>query len=816
MVEINGKQLCENCFEGCNTPFCTHCGYKAGMCDPTMLAPGSVLLGKYIVGRIMGKGGFGVTYLAYDVTANRKVAIKEFFPYGVALRTSGTTTVSVASMENADAFKLGAEKFYNEAKLVAKFNGNPNIVGVYEFFYENDTVYFAMEYLQGQTLKEYIQQNGTLKPGQAVLVAQSVANALMAAHSSNVLHRDISPDNIIICDNGDVKLIDFGAARQVVAEHSQSFSVILKPGFAPLEQYQKKGNQGPWTDIYSLGATIYYALTEDIPEDPMSRMDDDEEFSSNKYNVDPELWNVIAKATQLKIDDRYGDVFRLKNDLNALSITPEPLVEVTASEQKMPEFNTAVPYGMTQNAAPQTASQPVAVGAPVQQAPVQQAPIQQAPVQQVPTTAYGQPVPPPPVPPKKSKGKTVGIIAGVAAAAAAAIIIPISVNGSDKSDTSSTPAVTSTPTVTSKPTTTTSTPAANNGVEKVTNKEYTYTFSDGTTEKITYTGDWVKNAPNGNGYGVFGDGTYDGKWENGKENGQGKMTFTSGNTYDGWFKDGKYDGQGTFTWANGDKYVGGFKDSKKNGHGIDTWSTDNGYAVFEGEYKNDLANGQCKRTNYDQNNKVTSIYEGMYIDGDLNGQGKYTYYKDGYKYQYYEGEFADSKWNGKGKLTVYDANGNVTATYTGEFKDGKYVGPVTETVTNQRYGNGTYTGEWANNAPNGQGTAVYDDGNKYVGEFKDGKRDGQGTYTWADGSKYVGEFKDGKFDGQGTFTWVNGDVFEGEYKDGKQNGHGKYTWASGGYREGEWKDGKLEGQVTYYDKNGKKTIETWKNGEKVS
>lgn len=349
MVEINGKHFCENCFEETTSSVCAHCGYdpSAAVNDPTMLAPGSILLGKYIVGKVIGKGGFGVTYLAYDASAGRKAAIKEFFPYGVALRAAGTSTVTVSSMDNANAFKLGAEKFYDEAKLVSRFNGNPNIVGVYEFFYENDTVYFAMEYLQGHTLKEHINTNGTISVPQALFIAQNVANALMAAHSSSVLHRDISPDNIILCDNGDVKLIDFGAARQVVAEHSQSFSVILKPGFAPLEQYQKKGKQGPWTDIYSLGATLYFALTGDIPEDPMTRLDDDTEFSSNRFGINSEMWDIIYKAAMLRTEDRYSDIFEMKNALGKVSFQPEPITVPKINAETKPEFRTALPYGMT-------------------------------------------------------------------------------------------------------------------------------------------------------------------------------------------------------------------------------------------------------------------------------------------------------------------------------------------------------------------------------------------------------------------------------------------------------------------------------------
>ena len=494
MVESNGRFLCENCFEEMNPAavFCTRCGYNPNvvMSDPTMLKPGSILLGKYVVGKTMGKGGFGITYLAYDVTANRKVAIKEFFPYGVALRAAGSSTVSVASMDNADAFKNGAEKFYSEAKLVSKFNGNPNIVGVYEFFYENDTVYFAMEYLKGHTLKEHIDEHGTLKPAQALYIAQGIANALMAAHSSNILHRDISPDNIIVCDNGEIKLIDFGAARQVVAEHSQSFSVILKPGFAPLEQYQKKGKQGPWTDIYSLGATIYYALTQDIPDDPMSRMSDDEEYSSNMYNIDPGLWKIISRATQLNIEDRYGDIFQLKSDLSALTIEAEPLVVPPAGTgaEKMPEFKTAMPFGMTQTGGQQAqpVPQPVGVGAPVQ--PMQQAAVQEA----VPAEK------------KSANKKAIAIaISGAAVAAAAAIIIPISVNSAKNSANGSKPSYTdSMPTGTGSHT---SKPSINNSSPEIDLISVEDMYLD---EGYRYTGTWANGKPQGFGSVIYSDDEY--------------------------------------------------------------------------------------------------------------------------------------------------------------------------------------------------------------------------------------------------------------------------------------------------------------------
>ncbi|MDE7304031.1 MAG: serine/threonine protein kinase [Oscillospiraceae bacterium] len=328
MIRIKGRTVCENCFEKTESSKCPCCGYDAenSANDPTMLAPGSILFKKYIVGGIIGKGGFGITYLAYDTKANKKVAVKEYFPYSIAHRSAGSTVVSVTSENNKETFELGAEKFYEEAQLVSKFNGNPNIVEVYEFFYENDTVYLAMEYLQGCTLKEYIRDHGVISAPQALYIANGVSNALAEAHGASVLHRDISPDNIVLCSSGDVKLIDFGAARQVIAEYSQSFSVILKHGFAPLEQYNSKGNQGPWTDIYSLGATLYYALTGDVPEDSMIRFDNDDTFKENRFGIEPGLWTVISKATDMKAENRYKDAHEMQADLNKIELKPEPIV----------------------------------------------------------------------------------------------------------------------------------------------------------------------------------------------------------------------------------------------------------------------------------------------------------------------------------------------------------------------------------------------------------------------------------------------------------------------------------------------------------
>lgn len=328
MIEINGKKLCECCLSEIESEPCRFCGFeKAGAREEVgVLAAGSVLLGKYIVGKVIGKGGFGITYLAYDIKNEKKVAIKEYYPSALAARGGDGCTVVMTDSEEAAVFKNGIEKFYEEASLVSRFNGNPAIVSVYEFFYENDTAYFVMELLDGCTLKSYIAKYGVLSPEEALFIADNVSGALIIAHSINVLHRDISPDNIMICRDGNIKLIDFGAARQVLADNPKSMSVILKQGFAPLEQYQKRGKQGPWTDIYSFGATLYYALTQDCLDDPMTRMDDDAEFLSNKYDIEGQLWKIIEHSLELRIADRYQDAFELRNALRKINYAPKPIV----------------------------------------------------------------------------------------------------------------------------------------------------------------------------------------------------------------------------------------------------------------------------------------------------------------------------------------------------------------------------------------------------------------------------------------------------------------------------------------------------------
>ena len=263
---------------------CPYCGYREGTppLAPHYLRPGTVLAGKYLVGRGLGHGGFGTTYIARDQVLGIKLAIKEYLPQDCASRAPGSNMVVPFSGDGAKRFADGLESFLQEARTLARFDGSPNIVGVRDFFTENGTAYLVMNYLEGITLKQYlVRSGGKPVPFEKMLgILLPVMDALRTVHAAGLLHRDVSPDNIFLTTSGQVTLIDFGAARQsmnlnVQNVQQQSVSVILKPGYAPEEQYRSHGRQGPWTDIYALGATMYRTLTGRIPPEALDRLENE-------------------------------------------------------------------------------------------------------------------------------------------------------------------------------------------------------------------------------------------------------------------------------------------------------------------------------------------------------------------------------------------------------------------------------------------------------------------------------------------------------------------------------------------------------------
>lgn len=318
---MNGHSTCPGCFQEKDSAevICSHCGYAAGRdSEPTVsLLPGTRLASRYILGSQLGQGGFGITYLAYDEAEQRRVAIKEYFPDGLVTRTPGERAVRVYSAEVSGSFEAGVDKFQEEARTMSLFKGNPNIIGIYDQFKENGTAYFVMEYVEGQNLKQHLKQvGGTMTVGETLKLLLPVFDALEELHQHGILHRDISPDNIFITSGGVVKLLDFGAARQIAGE--KSLSVILKPGFAPEEQYRRKGVQGPWTDIYALGATMYFMLSGQLLPDALDRLIDGDEtqrLTGLGVAIGLKVESVIMKAIAPKAENRYQTIRDFKNAL---------------------------------------------------------------------------------------------------------------------------------------------------------------------------------------------------------------------------------------------------------------------------------------------------------------------------------------------------------------------------------------------------------------------------------------------------------------------------------------------------------------------
>lgn len=287
------------------------------------LAAGTALADRYVTGKVIGCGGFGITYLAYDTVQERKVAVKEYYPKGVAVRCLDGVTIEPLSSLHMPDFKIGRERFGNESEILSRLCGSTDVIKVYDVFEQNGTVYYAMEYVNGITFREYTQSYGKISEGQALYAAVKIASAFSYIHRKNIIHRDLAPNNIMIDSDGSVKLVDFGNARPFSYDGGNSMTVALKPGYAPLEQYQHYGKHGPWTDIYSLGAVLYYGLTMNDPCDPMTRFNDDSEFQGHLSRMDKKLSAVINKMTALNISGRYAESGELLSDLNNISIEPQ-------------------------------------------------------------------------------------------------------------------------------------------------------------------------------------------------------------------------------------------------------------------------------------------------------------------------------------------------------------------------------------------------------------------------------------------------------------------------------------------------------------
>lgn len=295
------------------------------------------LIGRYVIQKVLGQGGFGITYLGIDKLYGNKVAIKEYYPQKIAMRKAQyEDVVTVTSIEEKNNYNKGKKRFLDEAQVMARFNKNEGIVKILDFFEANNTAYIVMEYLEGITLKQYLGKYGVIQFRNLIEMMLPLLEALIEIHSQGLIHRDISPDNIMVQHNGKLKLMDFGAARDYTESGNKSLTVILKPGYAPPEQYQTHGVQGPWTDIYALCATIYKCLTGITPPDAIARVMDDKFKEPDQLDgkLSPDIKKILWKGMNIFPEERYQDIVEFGEDVCDALFIPEENKKLDLDNEK--------------------------------------------------------------------------------------------------------------------------------------------------------------------------------------------------------------------------------------------------------------------------------------------------------------------------------------------------------------------------------------------------------------------------------------------------------------------------------------------------
>ena len=342
-MKILEKKRCGSCFREYEGGPCPYCGGAQN--EEHQLPVGTVIRDRYQIGKVLGQGGFGITYIAWDTLMQKSVAVKEFYPTGTVFRKSElSTAVECGTKAMVPHYEYSRERFLREASALVQFQEIPEVVGIQDFVKENNTAYIVMEYVRGVDLAKYIQRKGgRLSVDETFRILTPVMEALAKVHKGGIVHRDISPDNIILDPMGGAKLLDFGAVRAVEDPDvdkglSKSTEAILKQGFAPIEQYNTRGSLGPWTDEYAMCATIFYCLTGRIPEDASIRMSEgiDPDWSSIP-GLPEHQQKALEKGISCRAKDRYPNMDQLLEALfpeEKAQTVPEPAEEAPVTQVK--------------------------------------------------------------------------------------------------------------------------------------------------------------------------------------------------------------------------------------------------------------------------------------------------------------------------------------------------------------------------------------------------------------------------------------------------------------------------------------------------
>ena len=325
---------CFGCMEDFQGYPCPNCGYDPAK-DKHMeyaLPPETILAGKYMAGRVLGQGGFGITYIGWDIALERKVAIKEYYPSGQVSRSPGTRNLTWYSSEQSlHARQDGMQMFLKEARKMVKADSIPGVVRVLDLFQENGTAYIVMEFVEGETLKARLLRDGSMDWETAKKIFRPVISAMEQVHAFGLIHRDLSPDNLMLLPDGSVKILDLGAAKDLSLNSGASSMQVAKSGFSPLEQYIQRGGSGTWTDVYAMAATIYYTLTGTLIPGAVERLEKDTiSWDSPALNRLPaQTREALKKALAVQAKDRTQTMEALEKGLFAepVKVQPKPVAE---------------------------------------------------------------------------------------------------------------------------------------------------------------------------------------------------------------------------------------------------------------------------------------------------------------------------------------------------------------------------------------------------------------------------------------------------------------------------------------------------------
>lgn len=326
---INRQERCMGCMKTLDWDGrCSNCGFdKSKYANHSRYLPlgTSLKKGEYMVGKVLGEGGFGITYIGFDRNLLSRVAIKEYYPKDFVRRdvSDGNHTINICSDEYKDIYEKELSAFLEEARILAQLAQMEGIVNVRNLFQENGTAYIVMEYVEGVSVRQYLQGQNKIEAGYVLEMMEQPIRALHAIHEKGFIHRDVSADNFIIGQNGKLTLIDFGAAHYLDVSGGKSQTTIYKEGFSAIEQYSPGGKLGPWTDVYGICATMYYMMTGIIPQNPPERVVDDEVVSLEKIPeilLDPRQKHSIMMGMSVNIKERFQNMEFLYNAIYGKSL----------------------------------------------------------------------------------------------------------------------------------------------------------------------------------------------------------------------------------------------------------------------------------------------------------------------------------------------------------------------------------------------------------------------------------------------------------------------------------------------------------------